>query len=43
LGNEFAGFTFWPRGGAMKDLMCVGIVLVFFGITWLYVRACERP
>jgi hypothetical protein len=27
---------------AVKDLMFVGIVLVFFGIAWLYVRACEH-
>jgi hypothetical protein len=31
------------RGLALKDLMFVGLVLVFFLISWCYVRACERP
>jgi hypothetical protein len=26
----------------MKDLVFVAITLVFFLLSWLYVRACER-
>jgi hypothetical protein len=26
----------------MKDLLFVAITLVFFLLSWLYVRACER-
>jgi len=26
----------------MKDLVLVGLTLIFFGLSWLYVRACER-
>jgi len=26
----------------MKDLVYVGLTLLFFLLSWLYVRACER-
>jgi hypothetical protein len=26
----------------MKDLIFVGTTLLFFALTWLYVRACDR-
>jgi len=26
----------------MKDLVYVGLTLLFFLLTWAYVRACER-
>jgi hypothetical protein len=29
-------------GGAMIDLFFVALTLAFFGLSWLYVRACER-
>jgi hypothetical protein len=34
-----------PRGDEvtpMADLVFVAVTLVFFGLSWLYVRACER-
>jgi hypothetical protein len=36
--------NFWTvgRGCAMKDVVYVGLTVVFFAISWLYVRACER-
>jgi hypothetical protein len=27
---------------SMADLFFVAVTLVFFGLSWLYVRACER-
>lgn len=30
------------RRNAMKDIAFIVITLVFFLISWLYVRACER-
>jgi hypothetical protein len=30
------------RGALMKDLAYVALTLVFFLLSWLYVRACER-
>jgi hypothetical protein len=27
---------------SMKDLVFVAVTLVFFALSWLYVRACER-
>jgi hypothetical protein len=29
-------------GGTMIDLLLVLLTVAFFGIAWLYVRACER-
>ena len=26
----------------MTDLIYIGIVVLFFGVGWLYVRACEK-
>jgi len=26
----------------MKDLVFLGITVLFFALSWLYVRACER-
>ena len=26
----------------MKDLVMLALTLLFFAVTWLYVRACER-
>jgi hypothetical protein len=31
-----------PSSGVMKDLIFVGISVLFFAVAWLYVRACER-
>jgi hypothetical protein len=28
--------------GRMKDLVFVGITALFFLLSWLYVKACER-
>jgi hypothetical protein len=30
------------NGEAMKDLIFVVVVVLFFVLSWLYVRACER-
>jgi len=26
----------------MEDVLYVGLVLVFFGVTWAFVKLCER-
>jgi hypothetical protein len=30
------------RRCAMADVLYVGLVLVFFGLTWAFVKLCER-
>jgi hypothetical protein len=31
-----------PRGVVMKDIAFLSLTVVFFLLSWLYVRACER-
>jgi hypothetical protein len=31
-----------PRRTAMKDVAYVAVTVLFFALSWLYVRACER-
>jgi len=30
------------EGAPMKDVLYVGLTAVFFVLSWLYVRACEK-